>query len=325
LKRKLIFALALMVVGGMFLALCTSEDAVSAPEEKVTLKLGVLSVEDTLPYFVAVDEGTYAAEGVDVEVVPFASAMERDSALVAGELDGVFNDPIGVALLKEGGTDVVIVSLSLGEKPEEGVFAIIASPNSSISSPADLKGKDIAISSGTIIEYVTDRMLEENGISGEETEKVEVKQIPVRLELLLQGKVEAATLPEPLASLAAAKGSKLIISDASLPSGRSVSQTVLVFREDYAVENPDAIKRFLRANGKAADAINSNPSAYHELFLEKARVPGIIAETYEMPVYPAPQLPDRAEFEEAMGWMASKGLVERAFAYEELVDGSYLP
>lgn len=323
-KLGVAFGLIAIIIIGACLGTSSKEETTTGPVENPTMKFGVLSVEDVLPYIVAVDEGLYVAEGVDVEIVAFSSALERDSALVAGELDGVFNDPIGTALLKEGGTDVVVVSLSLGKTPDEGVFALLASPESDISSAQDLKGKEIAISSSTIIEYVTDKMLEENGLSTEDVSKIEVKKIPVRLELLLQNKVEAAVLPEPLPSLAISKGAKLIISDADLPSGRSISQTVLIFRKEFARENPDAIKAFLRANKRAAETINSDPAGYRELFLKTARVPDTIASSYSMPIYPNPQLPDKEEFEEAMHWMVSKGLLKEAISYEDIADASFL-
>jgi len=301
LDRKPIFALALMVVGGMFLALCTSEDAVSAPEEKVTLKLGVLPVDATMPYAVAEHEGLYADEGIDVELVFFSSALERSSALVAGEVDGILSDPIGAALLKAGGTDIVVVSVSMG-----GIFNIIAGPDSGIGSVRDLKGKKIAISSGTIIEYVTDEMLEAEGIPGGEVDMVEIKSMPLRVELLLQNELDAATLPEPLSSLTLAKGGKLIVSGKDRLGGTKGPKSFLIFRKKFARENPDTVKRFLRVNEKAVEAVNSDPERYKELFLETSNVP------------------DESEFEEIITWMISKGLLEEPMSYGELVDTGFL-
>lgn len=63
----------------------------------------------------------------------------RDSALMAKQIDGVIIDPLAVILLKSEGYDVRIVS---GKTPQEVVFAILASPNSSIKSVKDLNGKN---------------------------------------------------------------------------------------------------------------------------------------------------------------------------------------
>ena len=67
------------------------------------IKIGALPNEATLPYYVAAQEGIFTNHGLDVEIIPFQSAMERDSALIAGEIDGGGNDPVSVALMRNAG------------------------------------------------------------------------------------------------------------------------------------------------------------------------------------------------------------------------------
>ena len=66
------------------------------------LKIGLLQIEDSVPFYVAEKEGFYQQEEVQVELVPFLSALERDSALTAGAIDGAISDPIGALLLDKG-------------------------------------------------------------------------------------------------------------------------------------------------------------------------------------------------------------------------------
>ena len=192
------------------------------------IKIGLMPDEATLPYYVAAQEGIFTNHGLDVEIIPFQSAMERDSALIAGEIDAAENDPVGVILMRNAGYDLKIVSLELQETPAKMRFAIIASPASNISSVADLEGKKIAISMNTIIEYITDTLVGDTEVK---VKKVEVKKVPLRMQMLLSNEIDAATLPEPLASYALYKGAKLVISDSML--NRTISQTVIVFRADF--------------------------------------------------------------------------------------------
>ena len=191
-----------------------------------SLKIGLLQIEDSVPFYVAEKEGFFNQENVRVELVPFLSALERDSALAAGAIDGAISDPIGALLLDKGRGLLKITSLGLGKTSAEGVFAILAAPSSEIHTLDDLKGVEIAVSNSTIIEYVTDRLLEQQGFSPEEITKVEVKKMPIRMQMLLSGSVQAATLPEPLSSIAAGKGARVLIRDADLD--QSLSQTVVV-------------------------------------------------------------------------------------------------
>ena len=294
---------------------CVAEKPEKEVSEKVKIKVGLLPIEDTFPVIIADEEGLFEKHGIEVEVIPFQSALERDAALEAGEIDACIADPLAVMLLRNAGYDVRIVSLCLGATPEEGVFAILAAPNSSINTVEDLEGKKIAISSNTIIEYVTDIMLKSKGVKN--VEKVEIKQIPVRMQTLLANKVDAATLPEPLASLAVFRGAKLIMSDAMM--NRSISQTVIVFRGSIIDSKPDAVKAFLKAYGEAVEEINANPEKYRQEFVEKARIPPDIAEKYKMPTYPQPQPYPEEFYREVHEWAMDKGLLSKEIPYEEAV------
>lgn len=282
--------------------------------EVETIRIGILPIEDSLPLVVAEDEGIFLKYGLKVELIPFNSALERDAALMVGEIDAAVTDPLAVILLRDKGYDIRIVSLCLGMNPDEGVFAILAAPNSTIESVEDLNGKKIAISSNTIIEYVTDVMLSKYNIS---YNKVEIKQIPMRVRILLDGKIDAATLPEPLASYAVTRGAKLILSDAMME--KSVTQTVIVFRGEFVDRKRDELKNFLKAYEDAVSTINSNKSKYRNKFIEIARIPENIAGKYPMPNYPPPKKLPKEFYDRYLHWALSKGLISREVPYEEVV------
>jgi NitT/TauT family transport system substrate-binding protein len=303
-----------LVLISITLAGCIQET--EQPKEKVNLKIGVLPIEDSLPLVIAKEEGIFDKYGLNVDIVMFQSALERDSALTSGEVSAVVTDPLAVILLKNGGIDVRIVSICLGKTPQEGVFKILASPSSNITDVKDIEGKKIAISRNTIIEYVTDKLL---GDMKDEVEKVEIKKIPLRLQTLLDNKVDMATLPEPLASLAELKGAKKILSDSEMDD--SISHTVIVFKGSYIDENKDAVEKFLLAYDDAVERINSDPSRYRDKFIEIARVPEPLVGTYKMPKYPKSEIFPEKYFNEYLEWAKSKGLIEKEISYESVIYG----
>ena len=283
-------------------------------QEREKIVIGILPIEDSLPIVVAKDENLFSRYGLEIEVVNFNSALERDAALMAGKVDAVITDPLAVLILRSKGYDVKIVTLCLGKKPDEGVFAILASPNSSISEIKDLNGKEIAISSNTIIEYVTDELLSKFNVS---YRKLDVKQIPIRLRMLLDNKVELATLPEPLATYAQTKGAKLIISDAMI--NESITQTVIVFRGDVVKRKPEKIEKFLECYAEAVRRINTNPEKYKEDFYQLARIPKDIAKFYKIPKYPLPQKLPVEFYERYLNWALNKKLILKPIPYESVV------
>ena len=285
------------------------------------LKIGLLQIEDSVAFYVAEQEKMYDREGLEVELIPFLSALERDSALAAGAIDGAIDDPVGAILFDQGQGRLKITALCLGETPAEGVFAILAAPQSGVNSLAELKNVEIAVSNSTIIEYVTDRMLLARGFQAAEIRKIEVVKMPIRMQMLLSGAVKAATLPEPLASIAAGKGARVLATDRE--SKESLSQTVIVFRNQVLAERRQDIAQFFKAYGAAVAAINASPEKYRPLFVEKGRIPADLAATYPIPTYPLPRPFSPTLYQPVIDWLTAKKLVG-TLGYEDMVATDFL-
>jgi NitT/TauT family transport system substrate-binding protein len=286
-----------------------------------SLKIGLLPIEDSVPFYVAEEEKMYAGENLQVELIPFQSALERDSALAADAIDGAIDDPIGAILFDKGQDRLKITSICLGEKPAEGVFAILAAPGSDLKTVNDLKGVEIAVSNSTIIEYITDRILLQQGFKAEEIKKLEVVKMPIRMQMLLSDAVKAATLPEPLASIAISKGARMLVSDAT--GKESLSQTIIVFRSEVLKKQKAEIATFFRAYKAAVLAINSDPEKFRALFIDKGRIPPFLAKTYPIPVFPLPAPFSPSLYEPVMTWLTAKHLVGK-IPYAAIVETDFL-
>lgn len=313
-----VLSLALLATGCSTTPTTTNQPsaAVSKP-----VKIGVLPIEDNLPFYVAEKDGLYTKEGVQVQLVSFASAVERDTALQAGQIDGEVADMVAVALLKKIGTDVKIAAIGLGATPQEGRFAILSSPKSKIRDLNGLKGARLGISENSIIDFVSDQMLSDKGIPLNSVKKMSIPKMPVRLDMLLSDQINAACLPDPLAALAQAKGAHLIADD----TYRNISQTVLLFRTKSIQDNPQGIKAAVRVYGLAGQALSNHPDQYHSLFLEKAQIPSDIQQSYKAPTFSKLQLPTQDEIDSIMKWMVEKKLITQSYSYKDLVDPSLLP
>ena len=168
-----------------------------ASRRMLQLKVGVLPILDALPMYVAEQEGYFTENNLQVELVLFQSALERDAALVAGQIDGELNDPISAALLNRDGEKAKMVRLAYKGNPSMAMMVVLASPDSKIASPADLKGVPVGISKNSIIEYTTERLLQSAGLPSADIQTTEVTKIPVRAEMLAKGQIQA---PRPCPS-----------------------------------------------------------------------------------------------------------------------------
>jgi NitT/TauT family transport system substrate-binding protein len=287
-----------------------------------TIKLALIPVLDTIPIYIALQNGYFQEQGVKVETVPVKSPQERDVLLQTGQVDGVLTDLQGVGLLNKDAVRVKAVYTARRPFADAPLFRILASPKSEIGSVADLKGVEIGISNNTIIEYLTDRILAAEGLTPEEIKKIEVGAITVRFEQLMNGNIKAAVLPDPLAQGAIAAGARLVVDDTT---HKDLSQSVLVFQDRTLKDKPETVRKFLVAWEKAVKEVNANPDKYRNVLVEQGRVPQSIQESYKMPPFPERGVPSEGEVADVTAWLKEKGLVSRDIPYNEMVDASFLP
>lgn len=301
----------------------TSETAPGAePADEVTLRMAVIPVLDTLPMYVADEEGIFEKNGVQVELIPVASAPERDALIAAGQADGMVNEALSTAFFNKEKIQAQVVRIARQASPEAALFSILASKDNEIQSPSELKGVEIGISQGTVIEYLTDRLLQAEGFTPEEIVTAAVPKIDDRMNLLGSGALEAAMLPEPLTTLAKVNGARVILDDTSHPE---YSFSTITFRKQVIDENPEAVRRFLAAIEEAITMINADPEKFQDLMAAKKVVPPALAGKFKTPPFIGSGVPSQAQWDDMIAWAVEKGLLEQAVAYETSVNDSLLP
>lgn len=293
-----------------------------AEQEQVTLRMALLPVLDTLPIHVAAQEGFFEEQGVGVEVIPVSSAPERDQIVSAGEADGMLNEVVSTLFYNKDEVQVQIVRTARSATSEAPIFRILASADSGITGVEDLKGVEVGISEGTVIEYLTDRLLEAEGFSEDDIATIAVPKIPDRLALLGSGELQAAMLPDPASSVALGGGAVVVVDDTSHPE---FGFSVLSFRKAVIDEHPQAIKKFLAAVEQAVEEINADPSQYADLMAELGLVPPPLQGSYIVNPFPTAGVPSQAQWDDAVDWVLDKGLIESSVDYQGSVTAEYLP
>ena len=308
--------IALFCAALLVFAVGCGKDAPAKKDGKPTLTVGLMPDTDSVPFIIAREKGFFEAEGVDVTLRPFKSAMDRDAAMQSGNLDGAVSDLLAAAFLKAGGFDVRVTSMT------DGSYRLISGKGCPVGDVRALAGREVAISRNTIIEYVTDRILERNGMAPEAIRKVAIPQIPARLEMLQNGKLDAATLPEPMASVAVAGGCTYLTGSDEL----GINPGVMLFSAKAATEKKEQIRSMYRAYNKAVDYLRDTPrAAYIDMLAEKSGFPAASKDALKLPAYHKASRPTEKDVTEVMEWLRAKGLVKETYRYTDLVAGDALP
>jgi NitT/TauT family transport system substrate-binding protein len=279
------------------------------------LKLGVLPLVSALPIFVAEQEGYFDAEGLNVELVTFNSALEQDAAFQAKQIDGYFSDPINAIVMISGGVDMAIVNTPYRANAADRMFAILVNPNSEIDTVEKLKGVEVGIASATITEYLQEQILLSRGLSLEDIKGQDVRQIPIRLQLLLASQLEAAVLPETLVTLAEQGGARVIADDTVL----ALSETVVALNNGLMERDGTLKRRFLSSLRKAAEKLNGETADYARPLLANINVPPDVRAVYEVPDFAVDAVPSDKELTDIQDWLISKGVIRDRLPYSAIV------
>ncbi|RPI95740.1 MAG: hypothetical protein EHM39_11530 [Chloroflexi bacterium] len=317
--KKLLVLLLIVLIA----AAPTANNHPAQAQDTVTLRMGLLPILDVLPFYVAQQAGYFEEEGVNVELIPVSSALERDQLMVAGELDGMLNDLISTGIFNQDQPYIQIVALARRAYEGHPQFRILAAPRSNITTPQDVSNFEIGISENSVIHYITQRILENAGINADDIEYRVEPNIPVRFQLLMEGSLKAVTLPDPLAQ-AAIEGGAILIADDSALVDTQFSQSVLTFRKAVIDEEPEAVQAFLRAWMRAADDINADPEAYRDLWLENTSVPDSVRDSYELPPFPTYEITTEDAWNDTMQWLVDQEIIEEKPSYASGVNTSFL-
>lgn len=306
---KRILLLSMLILALALAAGCgNSNDKTQKDLQPITI--GLMPDTDSLPFIIAKEKGYFAEEGIEVNIQQYKSAMDRDSALQSGNLDGAVSDMLAVAFAKAGGFDVKVTSFT------DGSYKLIASKDAGINNVKALAGKDVAVSRNTIIEYVTDQILAKEGMDSESINKVIIPQIPTRLEMLQNGKLAAATLPEPMASIAVSNGCTYVTGSDEL----GINPGVVMFTAKTVDNKTAEIAAMYRAYNKAVDYLNNTSrDEYIDLVVEKGGFPPAAKEALKLPEYHKAALPKESDVTDCIKWLNNKGLVKEHFSYQDIV------
>ena len=291
----------------------SSSASSSAAASNVKITVGTLATEDILPYWVATDQGLFAEEGLDVDIVEFQSATEPIAGVASGEVDLAMTDIMVSASMVASGVGIKLKWVTLGATADQGRFGIMVGPDSNVQSLSELAGVPIGVGSNTILEYVMDNLMEAAGVPDDQIVVEEIQKLPVRYQAMASGEVAAAALPGSLLALGEASGCRTIADDST---GENLSTSVMVAQ--VAVD-ADTIASLEKVWDQAVALINADPEAYRATLVANANLSEAVAGTYPISEYPEAELPTEAMVVPVLDWMEGKGYLTQPLTYSDLV------
>jgi ABC-type nitrate/sulfonate/bicarbonate transport system substrate-binding protein len=257
---------------GLALALTT---APSAAQDKPKIKVGSLTLPVFAPIVVNImkAKGFDAKNGFELEAVTYPSIAAYYAGLATGEVDTLIGGPTFFQKLRLEGVPIKIVATGA---TLSDLLVLTADP--AVKTLADLKGKQIAADMGSGQYQILAIYAASKGLDLKKDITVVNANFAVARAQLAAGRVEAAMVIEPIATLMLKENPKLTaVFEANKAwkelTGSEGWELVYAMREDSIKRVPNMPKMFLAALQDVSAFLKSNPDEADKIAAETVKLP----------------------------------------------------
>jgi NitT/TauT family transport system substrate-binding protein len=317
---------ALKRLGGGALALTLATGLLAHPARAQTQDVTVFQAFQSiqyLPLYVAIDEGIYAKNGLNVRKVTAGSGAAGVAAVIGGHADFSLQDPMTAVLADKKGASVISVAMVVNGVP----VWIITPPHSSVQALSDLSGKTVSTAlAPSTSTYLLQRLLKQKEMSSTSVQQV---QIGTELAPVAAGRAAAAALYEPQVDEGIASGYKPVYSFATqYPGGYAFS--VFDTLASTIKDKPKMVQAFVTSTNEAEALIYKSPATARTVAekefpsLPKAVVDNAVDRLISQHVYPASADISPASFQNALALQVFVGNVKPGtVSYAQSVDDTF--
>lgn len=217
-------------------------------------------------WFVAIDKGYYAEQGLEVQVSRgFGAGADQIKRLLAGEQHLASVDPMAVVLARSKGIKIKLVAMKYEKHP----MVIFALKKTGIKAPRDLEGHSVGMSPYGSEKFLLPMLAELNGV---DVRKINIVNMNPgqKFSMLGAGKVDSVVLfssSQPMVSRATAPiGGFNVIAFADY--GLDLYGNGIGATDNYISKNPEVIRRFWRASVKGLKFARQHPDQAIDILLK---------------------------------------------------------
>jgi NitT/TauT family transport system substrate-binding protein len=246
-----------MAVAALFLlAILGLEACGKGPAGKpIPVRLSFFDSIQAAPVFIALEKGFFREAGVDVQPVMVGAGKEALEAVAVGRADfGTAADlPIVLAILAGEKNLAIVATIQSSSK----LTLVVARKDRGIRTPADLRGKRIAVVGGAVNVFLLHNILVYHGVKPEEVRIVDIGNPNRYVDVFHSEEADAASTWYPYAFQLLSR----LENNGIVFYGEGIYRETfnLVGRPDFLRENPEAVQRVLKAFVRTTSFIQENP------------------------------------------------------------------
>lgn len=320
--------LAAVLAFAMIITTCVGCNKSDSKLTKVTLNEVAHSIFYA-PQYVAIENGYFEEEGIDLELVTGFGADKVMSALIAGEADiGFMGAESSVYLYSEGASNYAVNFAQLTQRA--GNFLVAREPIDNFSWDM-LKGKNVLGGrKGGMPEMVFEYILNKNGMNPATDLTIDQSiDFGSTAAAFSGGQGDFTVEFEPSATALESAGEGYVVASLGVDSGY-VPYTSYSTTKEYLAENEEIIQKFTNALQKGMEYVNTHTPAeiakviapqFEETDVETIET--IVTRYYEQDTWKDNLVFEESSFDLLQNILSGAGELDNRVPYDKLVDNRF--
>ena len=327
-KKRILAFLLITVLAVTSLLACSKEETKESGTTKVVLSEVAHSIFYA-PMYVAIEEGYFADEGIDLTLVTAFGADKVMTAVLSGEADiGFMGSESSIYTYNEGATDYVVNFAQLTQRA--GNF-LVAREEMTDFTWEDLKGSYVLGGrKGGMPQMVFEYILKQNNIDpGTDLEINQSIDFGSTAAAFSEGQGDFTVEFEPHATSLEEAGKGYVIASLGEDSGY-VPYTAFSAKGSYIDENPEIIQSFTNALQKGMDYVQSHsPEEIAEIIspqfaeTDLDTITTIVKRYYDQDTWKSDLVFEKESFELLQDILDAAGELSERAPYKELVNTDF--
>ena len=237
----------------------------------IPMRCGIVPISGTAPYYAAIKQGYFAAEGLAMTSEVVRGGAAAIPALVGGSLDVVYSNGTSIVQALARGIDlrlVVLGTIMTSAPPDPG--ALLKRKGDPLRTGRDLEGKVVAANALRDVQWMFVKAWV--AATGGDPEKVQIIEValPSMVAAIKENRVAAALVIDPYMTVALDDPEIELLDwpmSKVFPGGPVAFFTV---SGEMAQQHPNTVRAFFRAYKRGAAWVNANEGKepYYDLVAE---------------------------------------------------------
>jgi NitT/TauT family transport system substrate-binding protein len=252
--------------------------------ETATVTLGVIPIIDVAPVYLGQEQGFFEEQGIELEISAGQGGAAIIPGIVGGSLDVGFTNNLSLVIASATGLPLQIAASGVDSTGDPALDPFtISTADESITRPADLAGKRVAVNAvNSIGDAVVKASVEADGGDPSSIQFVELA-FPNMTAAMTAGDVDAAWIVEPFVTIGAPQGVRVLTTPLLDFTDIEVELSTYATSTQFATENEDVLARFKTAMDQSLEYAQQNTDAVRAILPTYLDMPPELAAQVRLP------------------------------------------